>query len=119
MLITFTGKKSGKVYTTPVNYINDGGNISVFSLRNRVWWRNLRGGAPVTVRIEGQDLEAFAESIEDKEVVAAGLLAYLQRSSKYAKYFQATLDSNGQPNPEEVARAAQNWVMIRVELARA
>jgi len=102
--------------TTPVNYTRDGDNITVFSLRNRVWWRNLRAGAPVTVRIKGQDLKAIAESIEDKKAVAAGLLAYLQASPKYAKYFQVTLDSSSQPNPEEAAEAAQNRVMIRVRL---
>jgi len=119
MLITVTGRKSGKMHTTSVNYIRDGDNITVFSLRNRVWWRNLRAGAPVTVRIKRQDLKGTGESIEDKKAVAAGLLAYLQMSPKYAKYFQVTLDSSGQPNPEEVDRAAQNRVMIRVKLARA
>ncbi len=119
MLITFTGRKSGKMQTTPVNYIREGDYITVFSLRNRVWWRNLRGGAPVTVRIKGQDLKAIGESIEDEKTVAAGLLAYLQKSPKYAKYFQVTLDPSGQPNPEEVAEAAQNRFMIRIKLARA
>jgi len=118
MLITVTGRKSGKMHTTPVNYIRDGDNITVFSLRNRVWWRNLRAGAPVTVRIKGQDLKAIGESIEDKKAIAAGLLAYLQMSPKYAKYFQVTLDPSGQPNPEEVDRAAQNRVIVRVKLAR-
>ena len=27
MLITFTGRRSGKVYTTPVNYVRDGDSI--------------------------------------------------------------------------------------------
>jgi len=104
MLITFAGRKS---------------DITVFSLRNRVWWRNLHGGAMVTVRVKGQDLKAMGESFEDKEVVAANLLAYLQKSPKYAKYFQVTLNSSGQPNPEEVDRAAQNRVMIRIKSAYA
>jgi len=73
----------------------------------------------VTLRVKGQDLKAVGESIEDKNAVAAGLLAYLRKMPHYAKYFQVTMDSNGQPNPEEVARAAQNRVMIRLRLARA
>lgn len=116
MLITFTGRKSGKTHATPVNYTREGDNIMVFSLRDRVWWRNLRGGAPVTVRVKGQDLKAVGESIEDRKIVAAGLMAYLQTSPKYARYFQVTLDSSGQPNSEEVDRAAQNRLMIRVKL---
>jgi len=119
MLITFTGRKSGKVFATPVNYVREGDDITVFSYRHRAWWRNLRGGAPVTLRVKGQDLKAVGESIEDKNAVAAGLLAYLRKMPHYAKYFQVTIDPNGQPNPEEVARAAQNRVMIRFRLARA
>jgi deazaflavin-dependent oxidoreductase (nitroreductase family) len=118
LLITFTGQKSGKAYTTPVGYIRNGDGITVFSRRHSTWWRNLRGGAPVTVRVKGQDLKAIGESIEDKKAVAAGLLAYTQKLPHYAKFFMVTLDPDGQPNPAEVARAAQNRVMIRVQLAK-
>ena len=117
MLITFSGRKSGKVYTTPVGYVRNDNDITVFSQRHSSWWRNLRGGASVTVRLKGQDLKAIGESIEDKKTVAAGLLAYLQKRPHYARFFQVTLDPDGQPNPEEVARASQNRVMIRVQLA--
>ncbi|MFQ6085544.1 MAG: nitroreductase family deazaflavin-dependent oxidoreductase [Candidatus Bathyarchaeia archaeon] len=113
MLITLTGRKSGKRYTVPVNYVREDDVFFVVSYRHRTWWRNLRGGAPVTVRVKGQELKAVGESIEDKEAVAAGLLAYLQKVPYYAKYFQVTLESDSQPNSEEVARAAQNRVMIR------
>ena len=54
MLITFTGRVSGKRYTTPVNYLFIGDVIYVVSLRDRTWWRNLRGGGPVTLRLNGE-----------------------------------------------------------------
>jgi hypothetical protein len=44
MLITYTGHKSGKLYTIPVNYVRDEDVLSVTSYRHRTWWRNLRGG---------------------------------------------------------------------------
>jgi len=118
MLITFTGRKSGKVYSTPVNYVHDGDGITVFSKRHRIWWRNLRGSAPVTVRVRGRDLNGIGESIEDEEAIAAVLLAYLQEFPQYARFYQVTLGADGQPNPEEVSRAAQENVMIRVQLAQ-
>ena len=118
MLITFTGRKSGKVYSTPVNYVRDGDLITAFSQCNRTWWRNLRNGAQVTMRVKGRELKGIGESVEDKDAVAAGLLDYLRKVPTYAKYFQVTLDSDGQPNPEEVARVAQNRVIVRIKLAR-
>lgn len=51
LLLTYTGRKSGTQYMIPVTYFEDGGTILVFS--NQRWWRNLRGGVPVTLRLRG------------------------------------------------------------------
>jgi len=51
MLITFAGHKSGKIYTTPVNCVGDSHTLLVVSPTDRLWWRNLRGGAAVTVYV--------------------------------------------------------------------
>lgn len=45
MLITVTGRKSGRPITTPVNYYQKGDTLWVISNRERSWWRNLKGGA--------------------------------------------------------------------------
>jgi hypothetical protein len=44
MIITSTGRKSGKIYTTPVNYVRDAGALIILSQDDRTWWKNLRGG---------------------------------------------------------------------------
>lgn len=119
MLVTFTGRRSGRVYTIPVNYVRDGDVVFVVSYRHRTWWRNLRRGAPVTVRVKGEDLTGVGEAIaDDNEAVTAGLSAYLRKAPNYARYFRVTLDADGQPDPEEVARAAQDRVMIRIHLGQ-
>jgi hypothetical protein len=51
MLMTYTGRKSGKSYTTPMNYLEMNGGLYTNSYRDRAWWRNLRGGAEVTLRL--------------------------------------------------------------------
>jgi len=76
MLITVSGRQTGRLYTTPVNYVRDGDTITVVSRSHRTWWRNLRGGAPVAVRVRGEDLKGVAEVVvDDKEAVAKALLA--------------------------------------------
>lgn len=117
MLITYTGHKSGKLYTIPVNYVRDEDVLSVTSYCHRTWWRNLRGGAPVTVRVQDRDLKATAEVIEDDAGVAAGLMAHLQKAPQLAKYFQVRLDANGQPDAADVARIVQDRVVVRIRLA--
>jgi deazaflavin-dependent oxidoreductase (nitroreductase family) len=116
MLITYTGRKSGKVYSTPVNYVRDGDHLLVTSYRHRTWWRNLRGGAPVTVRVQGQERRATGEAITTDQEVIANLMAYLRQAPQLAKYFQVTLDANGEPNIEEAVRSAQDRVMVRIRM---
>jgi deazaflavin-dependent oxidoreductase (nitroreductase family) len=115
LLITFTGRKSGKNFTTPVDYSQDGDQVTIFTHAN--WWKNLRGGAPVTLRIRGRDLQGVAEAeAEDEDAVAAGLAAHLRKVPSDAKYYGVTFDENGDPRAEDVEKAAQSAVMIRVRL---
>ena len=119
MLITVSGRRSGKLYTVPVNYVREGGTLTVSSLRDRTWWKNVRGGATVAVRVQGQGLTGTADVLEDDEAVAAGLLDLLRANPRYASYYKVTLTPDGQPtNPEQIARLTQDRVIVRVRLSR-
>lgn len=71
MLVTFTGRSSGKVYTTPVEYLQEGSTVSLFTRRERVWWKNLQNGAAVTVRVRGRDRRGHASASSDPAATAA------------------------------------------------
>ncbi len=116
ILVTYTGRKSRKAYSVPVNYVQDGNVLYVTSYRVRTWWRNLRGGTALTVRLSGQDKKARGEVIEDDAGVAAGLTAYLQKVPQYAKYYQVKLDPDGTPNAADINQAALDRVIIRIHL---
>jgi deazaflavin-dependent oxidoreductase (nitroreductase family) len=116
MLITFTGRKSGKTYSTPVNYVRDGDDLWVTSFRERTWWRNLRSSAPVTVHLAGQDLKGSGEAFTAENDVTTKLSAYLQKVPQVARYFNVALDATGQPNRDDVMRAAHERVMVRIHL---
>ncbi len=120
MLMTYTGRRSGKVYSTPMNYLRTreaGAEILITtSYRQRTWWRNLRGGASVVVRVQGKDLRAQAEALEDDPKVAEGLGQFLEKVPGWAKYYQVKLDPNGKPNAADVAEAAKSRVIIRTRL---
>ncbi len=116
LLITVRGRKSGREYSTPVSYLLDGDMLWITSFRNRTWWRNLRGGAPVRLRLRGEDRQATAEVVEQGPAVEAGLLGYLQKAPKRSRYFHVRLNAAGQPVAEDVRRAAQDKVLVRVQL---
>ncbi len=116
MIITYTGRKSGKTFSTPVNYVRDGDVLWTISFRQRTWWRNLHD-SPVTVRIQGKDFPGVGQAIKDQQEVADCLMAYLRKAPQIAKYIGVALDASGQPRQEDVANAAQTRVMVRVRLS--
>lgn len=115
LLITFTGRKTGKSYTTPVSYSRQGDQVYVFT--HAVWWKNLCGGAPVTLRLRGQELRGVARPVdEDKQAIAAGLAAHLRKVPSDAVFYGVTFDEQGNPRAEEVQKAVQTVVMICIQL---
>jgi len=114
LLISFTGRKSGQTYTTPVSYSQHDGQVYIFTHAN--WWKNLRNGASVTLRLRGQEMQGLAEPVaEDKQTIAAGLRAHLRKVPSDATFYGVTFDDDGNPRAEEVEKAVQTVVMIRVQ----
>ena len=69
-LITVTGRRSGRTFTFPVGYQRAGNivNIGVGWPERKLWWRNLLGaGAPVRVRVRGNDYSGHAAARGDEE----------------------------------------------------
>jgi hypothetical protein len=63
--ISYTGRRSGKSFSTPVLYSKHGDaiKIRVASPDSKQWWRNfLDGGAPITVHLPNGTRTGFATS---------------------------------------------------------
>ncbi len=116
LLISFTGRKTGKTYTTPVNYTQDENTVWITSNRDRVWWRNLEGGASISLRLRGKKVRGQAEIFKDDKRVAQGLEAFLKPNPGNAKYFDIDLDDSGLPKAGDVLKAAARRVVIKISL---
>jgi deazaflavin-dependent oxidoreductase (nitroreductase family) len=116
MLISVTGRRSGKVYTTPVNYIRDGDSLTVISTRERTWWRNLRGGAEIDVFLLGQARPARATVAEDDAPVAEALGRVLARDQAYARFLGVRMRPDGTAEPNDLLRAAGSRVAVSIRL---
>jgi deazaflavin-dependent oxidoreductase (nitroreductase family) len=115
LLITFTGRRTGKTYTTPVSYSQQGDQVTIFTHAD--WWKNLRSGAPVTLRIQGREIQGLAEPVvEDKPAIAAKLAEHLREVPFDARYYGVTFDDQNNPRVEEVENAVQSVAMISVRL---
>ena len=116
ILITFTGRKSGKTYTIPVSYVRDGDTLMMISQREHSWWKNLRGGAQVTLYLQGHTLKARGEVFMDAETVENKVIVFLQQFPSYQRLIHIKLAANGQPeNPEAFQRFAQGMVIVQMK----
>lgn len=118
VLLSYTGRRSGKTYETPVNYVRLGNGLLVTSQRQRIWWRNFLEGAPLRVWLEGKAIDAHASALLDPADVALNLRLYLAATPKQAKYYQVRLEPRGQLNTSDIDNAAKSRVIVRIELAR-
>ncbi len=115
MLITVTGRKSGKRYTTPVNYVQDGNLLSVLTHAHRTWWRNLRGGAPVEVVLRGRKEKGMGFAYEGEAAIER-FYRHLQLMPKFAPLFDVAVDAEGQPLRASAESAAAGKVMVEIVL---
>lgn len=115
MLVEYTGRKSGKRYRVPVNYVQDGKRLLTISFHQRTWWRTLPG-ANVHLHLRGRDIAARAGVIADKPGVAEALLTLVRRQPAYGRFLDIHPDETGQPRPAEAQRAAETRVVVWFDL---
>jgi deazaflavin-dependent oxidoreductase (nitroreductase family) len=66
LLLTFTGRKSGKKFTTPMRYVQEGETLRLLVVRSP-WWKNLLEEAAVQVLLRGQMRTGTAEVLPEKD----------------------------------------------------
>jgi deazaflavin-dependent oxidoreductase (nitroreductase family) len=85
MLMTVRGRKTGRLYTTPVSYHEEGKVVRFFSGKHQKWVKNLAGGAVVTLRLRGKDVQGTAAlSTDDAESQQLLKTMYPRMSAKKA-----------------------------------
>lgn len=115
-LLTFTGRKSGKTYTTPLGFTRQGDTVTLFT--DHGWWKNLRDNPSVTLRLQGKKVKGNAEVIhDDKEKITQELLEFVRQRPNGARAYNVTLDASGQPTLESAQQASQWFKLIHINLA--
>ena len=112
MLITVTGRKTGKKYTTPVGYYEEGGYLWVITSRDRTWWKNLRGQAEVDLLLRRKPVKASAELELDDKAVETRMYEYLRHVPQAAKPMKIRLEG-GKPNPQDISNTARDRLFVR------
>jgi len=116
LVITFTGRKSGRQFSTPVRYVRDGATIRCFSSNAAVWWRNLQGGAPVSLRVGGKDVRCQGRVLEAPNDEKAALLrAYLNEFPADSVYHDVRLNRDKTPIEADIQAAAEVVAIVEMD----
>jgi deazaflavin-dependent oxidoreductase (nitroreductase family) len=118
LLVHFTGRRSGKQYTTPVNYTQQGNLIRITIQRERVWWRNFKDRPETAITLRGQRHTGTAKVLENPEEAVDGLARYLHPAPNMAKYLNVKQKPDSSFDQADLLKAAERRVVIEITLQK-
>src|SRR5579859_3205872 len=84
MLISYTGRKSGKAYRQPVSYVRDG-DVLLTPGGGR-WTLNLADGHPARIRLRGRNALARPELVTDPAEFVRMLGVITEKNPRAARF---------------------------------
>ena len=112
MLLSFTGRKTGRSYTTPVSYVRDGTDLLVPG--GGAWWKNLASGT-TRVRLQGEWQVVSPEVIHEPKVLSETLGRMLAANPAIALFTGIRPDRDGRPNTASLDRERRRgFVVVRL-----
>lgn len=115
MVITTTGRKSGKTFSTPIGYVYAGEAYVALTTGGAVqsnWYQNVRAHPQATLEIKGQRRAVRVEFLDDPAQRAAALALFRdQRAASFKSFFGVTIDAPA----EEIERAVASRVFVRFQ----
>ena len=113
LVITTTGRKSGKRYSTPIGYLRDGETIVALThaATPSNWYRNALTSGQALLEIKSQALKVRVEAVCDQAERRRIFELYKQaRAKNFSRYFDVPVDA-----PEaELTQALATRAFVRM-----
>ncbi len=114
-LLTFTGRSTGRRYTTPVSYVRRDNTVVLTCHPSRQWWRNLESRPVVALRLAGRDHEGRAVTHRGGESALADLVAFLEGQPFVARAYDVPL-KQGRVDQAAARTLLDDFVVVTVDL---
>jgi hypothetical protein len=113
MVMFYTGKKSGRNFSTPVRYLQTGDAVRCFTSCDTQWWRNFQEPTEVSLLIGGHraSYRATAQRLEPA-VTRVKLRDFLQAYPQDRVYHDIRVDDTGDLNNEDLEAAVARAVVV-------
>ena len=103
LLLTFTGRTTGRRYRTPVAYRRSGARLVLST--DSGWWRNLEAEPAVGVLLRGTQQTGIARRVTDPAEAAAELGRLVQEVPGYRRAAGLRAEPGGGVPADELVRA--------------
>lgn len=118
MILRVTGRRTGRIYEIPISYVRDGTGVTCITGIENGWWRNLRGGADITVLLRGRLRTGHADVSTGAANVSV-IEHFLAARPRDARFHRVRRSGHGRFDHADLLRAAETRVVIRVRLRSA
>ena len=117
MLLTVTGRRSGRRYTIPVGYQRAGDEITVMVSKagGKTWWRNFREPGEVELRLRGRDLRGRAALVDPaSSEFRSAAEATLRRVPGMSRVFGVDFDRSTGLSDAQVEALGREIAVVRI-----
>lgn len=118
LVLTYTGRRSGKRYEIPLQYVEEGGTLYVWAgnAATKTWWRNFETPSIATLQLRGRVVAAKGSLVDNVDRRAAVLRAYVDRypytrPTGRPKFF----GERWHPTAAELTEVAASIVVVALE----
>lgn len=110
MVITTTGRKTGRQRSTPIGYLRDGDSVLAFTYPHHHWYRNVRNKPEALLTIQGREIPARVELVDDEAGRRRVIEAYQrERPGSFARMYKLAPDAS----IDQILEAAKGRVFVR------
>ena len=109
MIITTTGRKSGKQFTTPIAYQRDGEHIIAVNPGNSNWFHNVDANREAVLEIQRQDIPVTGAVVRDEQERQRIFSLYRQSPATFERLFK--VPANAAEN--ELQQAMAKWQFVK------
>jgi len=117
IFITFKGRKSKKTFNIPVSYHREGNELIALTLKQNLWWKNLKILNTTQIRLLGKK-EDVGLTIVDKDThfIKEKMRELIIEKPIDAYFAKVKLDKNKFPIEEDLIKASQKHVVLKFTL---
>ncbi len=122
MLLTVTGRRSGRRFTFPVGYQRQGGELVVMvsEARRKSWWRNFSEPGGVEMRVRGRELSGEAQLVDPGSAeFRSSCERTLRRMPWLGRVFRIDYDRNRGLGEEQLEHLRKEIAVVRIRLGAA